>query len=110
MRSYFLSLLFTICLVASQVSAATNTSHSAVQYEKIATYTVDRLNQILTTEFGEFTSLKIEYPKAQCAVDLYKVTYYTQSQTLPDYWPVLGETDTMPLGPHIQTRSSILAS
>lgn len=65
------------------VSACFTVLHGAdaigegVQYEKIGTYTVERLNQILTTEYEEFCPLEVEFPAAQTAVDLYRVNYPT---------------------------------
>lgn len=55
---------------------------SDVTYEKIDTYSVERLNQILSTELDEFmqpttmpTAFRGKFPPAANAVTLYRVTY-----------------------------------
>lgn len=48
---------------------------SGVKYELIGSYSVDRLNQILTSELKEFSAYPTSYPPAHYAVKLYRVTY-----------------------------------
>ncbi len=48
---------------------------SAITYELIDTYSVERLNKILTTELKAFTSFEVSYPEAKYPVRLYRVTY-----------------------------------
>lgn len=52
-----------------------NTKHAGITVESIGSYSVDRLNEILTTELAEFSDFQISYPPAQNGVDLYRVTY-----------------------------------
>jgi hypothetical protein len=60
MKLSFLSLLFLIvCSCILQVTATADTLDTTVQYEKIGTYTVDRLNAILTKEFAQFSGIVI---------------------------------------------------
>lgn len=79
MQSVFNSLLFSVLFVLSLQSASAQSAafDTSVRYEKIATYTVDRLNAILTSEYAEFSSFEVTYPEAQTAVDLYRVSYPT---------------------------------
>ncbi|PRC94449.1 alpha/beta hydrolase family protein [Solimicrobium silvestre] len=48
---------------------------SGVTYQLIATYSVDRLNQILTSELKEFSDFPMSYPPARYPVKLYRITY-----------------------------------
>lgn len=48
-----------------------------VKYENIGVYDTDRLNSILTTEYANFSTFSVTYPKAKNAVKLYRVTYPT---------------------------------
>ncbi len=48
---------------------------AGVSYELIGTYTVDRLNTILTTELRAFSSYPVTYPPARYPVRLYRVIY-----------------------------------
>ena len=82
--------------VPSAAPSAARTSHATtntfkVQYEPLATYDVDRLNKILTTELAEFSDFKITYPPAKNAVQLYRVTY-------PSVVPELGNKPTTASG------------
>ncbi len=89
------SLLFgTHCAAHRGPSARTSpvpANSFKLQYEPIAVYDVDRLNQILTTELAEFSDFKITYPPARHAVQLYRVTY-------PSVVPELGNKPTMASG------------
>src|ERR1017187_5331431 len=60
-----------------QISHRTPAEHSApsgVHYQLIETYSVDRLNQILTTELKAFSDYPVSYPPARYRVRLYRVT------------------------------------
>jgi hypothetical protein len=46
-----------------------------ISCEPIGRYSVDRLNQVLTTERAEFCDYPQTYPPARCAVTLYRITY-----------------------------------
>jgi len=48
---------------------------SGVKSECIGTYSIDRLNQILTSELKEFSDYPETYPPARYAVKLYRITY-----------------------------------
>lgn len=48
-----------------------------VKYEAAGEYSVERCNQILTSELAEFSSFPIAYPAAKNAVRLYRVVYPT---------------------------------
>ena len=48
---------------------------SGVQYERIATWDVDRLNKILDTDSPAFTGVTADYPAATRGVRLYRVSY-----------------------------------
>ncbi len=48
-----------------------------IAYERIGTYDLARLNAILTTEFADFTTFAVSYPRAKSAVELYRVLYPT---------------------------------
>ena len=46
-----------------------------VKYQLIDTYSVERLNQILTSELKEFSDFAVTYPPARFTVKLYRVLY-----------------------------------
>lgn len=46
-----------------------------VSYEAIGHWSVDRLNQILTTDIPEFAGVTVSYTPARTGVTLYRVTY-----------------------------------
>ena len=48
---------------------------SGVRYEHIGRWDVERLNQILDTDFPKFAGIDIEFTPARNAVNLYRVTY-----------------------------------
>jgi hypothetical protein len=48
-----------------------------VRYEHIGDYSVERLNQIMTSELKNFSDFKITYPPATNDVSLYRVIYTT---------------------------------
>jgi hypothetical protein len=97
-----------LLLAATASLAATPEEPSAasgVHYQLIEIYTVDRMNQILTTELKAFSNYPVSYPAARYPVRLYRVTY---SSVIPEQYnrpttasgllavPQSG-TDTMPV-------------
>src|SRR5664279_3372259 len=97
-----------LLLAATASLAATPEEPSAasgVYYQLIEIYTVDRMNQILTTELKAFSNYPVSYPAARYPVRLYRVTY---SSVIPEQYnrpttasgllavPQSG-TDTMPV-------------
>lgn len=48
-----------------------------IAYRHLGEYSVERLNQILTTERAAFSNFAVDYPPAVNAVDLYQVIYET---------------------------------
>lgn len=48
---------------------------SGVTVERIGTYDVERLNQILTKEVKAFSDFSVTYPRAKYGVTLYRITY-----------------------------------
>jgi len=50
---------------------------SGVGFRYIGTYSVKRLNQVLTTELSEFTTFKATYPPARYPVKLYRIIYHS---------------------------------
>lgn len=48
---------------------------SGVRYELLGRWDVDRLNQILVTDFPKFAGIDVAYTPARNAVKLYRVTY-----------------------------------
>ncbi|HEY4960042.1 MAG TPA: hypothetical protein VII29_04200, partial [Terriglobales bacterium] len=50
---------------------------SGVGFRYIGTYSVKRLNAVLTSELSEFTSFKAIYPPARYPVKLYRIIYHS---------------------------------
>jgi len=61
--------------VAASPSATDIAQRNGIMVESIGAYSVDRLNEILTTELAEFSDFAISFPPAQNGVKLYRVTY-----------------------------------
>lgn len=61
--------------IIAQAQGRTVPVPSGVQYELIASWSVERLNNILEKEFPEFAGIEETYTPAENAVDLYRVTY-----------------------------------
>jgi hypothetical protein len=75
-----LTLLAVVVAVVSAVAQPANMTPIAIpsglSYQFLGTYSVDRLNKILSTELQEFApDNTITFPQAKNAVDLYRVTY-----------------------------------
>jgi pimeloyl-ACP methyl ester carboxylesterase len=75
-----LNLLAVVVAVVSAVAQPANMTPIAIpsglSYQFLGTYSVDRLNKILSTELQEFApDNTITFPQAKNAVDLYRVTY-----------------------------------
>jgi hypothetical protein len=69
------AILFVIGTLSLARGADDHAVCSGVKYELIGSYSVDRLNQILTSELKEFSAYPTRYPPARYAVKLYRVTY-----------------------------------
>jgi pimeloyl-ACP methyl ester carboxylesterase len=75
-----LTVLAVVVAVVSAVAQPANMTPIAIpsglSYQFLGTYSVDRLNKILSTELQEFApDNTITFPQAKNAVDLYRVTY-----------------------------------
>ncbi len=75
-------MIFTLIICMASVYGADDdytAVSSGVRYQLIGTYSVDRLNLILTSELNDFTSNenKLVFPPAKNAVKLYRVIYNT---------------------------------
>lgn len=55
--------------------APDSAQHAGLTVESIGAYSVDRLNEILTTELANFSDFEISYPPARNGVALYRVIY-----------------------------------
>ena len=78
--------IWILLLTPTKSVATTPAEHSApsgVHYQLIETYSVDRLNQILTTELKAFSDYPVSYPPARYRVRLYRVTY---SSVIPEQY------------------------
>ena len=51
--------------------------NSGVKYQLIGEYSIERLNQILTSEVTNFSSFPTAYPPAENPVRLYQIVYHT---------------------------------
>ncbi len=87
---------------AAPHSTSDNAQRSGITVESIGNYSVDRLNEILTTELANFSDFAISYPPAQNGVNLYRVTY-------PSVIPEKGNRPTVASGlialPDVAARS-----
>ncbi|WP_243313273.1 hypothetical protein [Fundidesulfovibrio agrisoli] len=75
-----MSILAVVALVVMSLPAMAadlGPACAGVRYERIGSYTVERLNRIMGKELSEFSAFKTAYPAAKNAVDLYRVTYDT---------------------------------
>ncbi|MBL8582705.1 MAG: alpha/beta hydrolase, partial [Rhizobiaceae bacterium] len=70
-----LLLVFGFTHANAQENAGPVSVSSDIRYEFIARWEIDRLNQILSTDFPKFAGIDVTYPPARNAVDLYRVTY-----------------------------------
>lgn len=72
----FVLILAFCCLTARAGETARNAAPpSGIVCEPIGTYSVERLNQVLTTELREFCDYPITYAPARYAVKLYRISY-----------------------------------
>ena len=69
--------LLTLCEAAHSSPNEFKAVSSGVKYQEIGEYSVERLNTILTTEVGKFSTFPMTYPPAENPVNLYKVVYNT---------------------------------
>ena len=69
------AIVFILADMAVAPAEEPNPVPAGVKYELIGTYSIEKLNQILTTELTAFCSYPVTYPKARYAVKLYRVIY-----------------------------------
>ncbi|MCB0039621.1 MAG: hypothetical protein KDE23_08070 [Caldilinea sp.] len=60
---------------ASAPLSTGSAQRNGITVESIGAYSVERLNEILTTELAEFSDFAISFPPAKNGVKLYRVTY-----------------------------------
>ena len=70
-----LLLMLGVTRANAQENAGPVSVSSDIRYEFIARWEIDRLNQILSTDFPKFAGIDVTYPPARNAVNLYRVTY-----------------------------------
>jgi len=76
-KTIFASILFIFTFLFAVSLHAATTAAAEPECEFLGTYDVKRLNAILTSEYAQFSAYPVQFEEAQCAVDLYKVTYST---------------------------------
>ncbi|WP_243438236.1 hypothetical protein [Fundidesulfovibrio soli] len=76
-RISILAAVAMIALSLPAMAADPGAACAGVRYERIGSYTVERLNRIMSKELSEFSSFKTAYPAAKNGVDLYRISYDT---------------------------------
>ncbi len=85
-RRMFLMIVLILTTIFTQLTAQTTTDYtiisSGVKYQYISTYSIARLDSILTTEASGFSEFQVTYTPAKYEVKLYRVIY---NSVIPEF-------------------------